>query len=251
MTNEPENRVIVITGGGSGLGRAAGLLAAQQGATVVLGDLNGAGLDESADAVLSAGGRVTTVVTDVRRADECERLAQQALREYGRLDGAICGAGISRGVPVMDMTLEQWQEVIDVNLTGVFLSTQACARAMIAAGNGGSIVTISSDLAIRGRPTGAHYVAAKAGVIGLTKSFALALASHHIRVNAMCPGITDTPLARAGMNQAMLDERARDVPFGRIGQPEEIASVMCFLLSDASRWMTGQTVYANGGMVMP
>ncbi|MFN0070363.1 MAG: SDR family NAD(P)-dependent oxidoreductase [Chloroflexota bacterium] len=251
MTENLEGRVIVITGGGSGLGRATGLLAAQRGAAVVLGDLNGAGLDASADAVLSAGGQVSTVVTDVRRANECERLAATALREYGRLDGAICGAGISRSVPLMEMSLAQWQEVIDVNLTGVFLSTQACARAMLEAGNGGSIVTISSDLAVRGRPTSAHYVAAKAGVIGLTKSFALALAPQGIRVNAMAPGITDTPLARAGATQEMLDERARAVPFGRIGQPEDIAEVMCFLLSDASRWMTGQTVYANGGMVMP
>lgn len=251
VPGELNTQVIVITGGGSGLGRATGILAAEQGATVVLGDVDGTGLDESADAILSAGGRVSTVVTDVRRADECERLAALALREYGRLDGAICGAGISRSVPVMEMTLEQWQEVIDVNLTGVFLSTQACARAMIQAGNGGSLVTISSDLAVRGRPTSAHYVAAKAGVIGLTKSFALALARHQIRVNAMCPGITDTPLARAGMTQEILDQRARDVPLGRIGQPEDIASVMCFLLSDASAWMTGQTVYANGGMVMP
>ena len=122
---------------------------------------------------------------------------------------------------------------------------------MIQAGHGGSLVMISSDLAVRGRPTSAHYVAAKAGVIGLTNSFALALAEHRIRANAMCPGITDTPLARSGRTQEFLDERARDVPFGRIGQPDDIARVMCFLLSDDSGWMTGQTVYANGGMVMP
>jgi 3-oxoacyl-[acyl-carrier protein] reductase len=226
-------------------------MAAKRGASLVLGDVNHSGLDESADAILSAGGNVKTVVTDVRRADECDRLAMLALREYGRLDGAICGAGISRSVPIMEMTPEQWQEVIDINLSGVFFSAQACGRAMIQAGHGGSLVMISSDLAVRGRPTSAHYVAAKAGVIGLTKSFALALAEHRIRANAMCPGITDTPLARSGRTQEFLDERARDVPFGRIGQPDDIARVMCFLLSDDSGWMTGQTVYANGGMVMP
>ena len=251
MSVDLAGKVIAITGGGSGLGRAASRIAAQGGAALVLGDLNKEGLDVSADAILSDGGQVSTLEMDVRKADDCQRLAALALEKYGRLDGAVCGAGVSGDVPVMDMTFQEWQRVIDINLTGVFLSTQAMARAMIQAGNGGSLVTITSDLAIRGRPTAAHYVAAKAGVIGLTKSFALALASDNIRVNTLAPGITDTPLARAGRTQEQMDERARAVPFGRIGQPEEIGDVICFLLSDASRWMTGQTVYVNGGMVMP
>jgi 3-oxoacyl-[acyl-carrier protein] reductase len=251
MSVDLHGKVIAITGGGSGLGRAASRIAAQGGATLVLGDLNKEGLDVSADAILSDGGRVSTLEMDVRKADDCDRLAALALEKYGRLDGAVCGAGISGDVPVMEMSLQEWQRVIDVNLTGVFLSTQAMARAMIEGGNGGSLVTITSDLAIRGRPTAAHYVAAKAGVIGLTKSFALALAGNNIRVNTLAPGITDTPLARTGRTQEQMDERARAVPFGRIGQPEEIGDVICFLLSDASRWMTGQTVYVNGGMVMP
>jgi NAD(P)-dependent dehydrogenase (short-subunit alcohol dehydrogenase family) len=251
MSADLAGKVIAITGGGSGLGRAASRIAAQGGAALVLGDLNKDGLDVSADAILSDGGNVSTLEMDVRNADDCQRLAALALEKYARLDGAVCGAGVSGDVPVMDMTLQEWQRVIDINLTGVFISTQALARAMIQAGNGGSLVTITSDLAIRGRPTAAHYVAAKAGVIGLTKSFALALAADNIRVNALAPGITDTPLARAGRTQKQMDERARAVPFGRIGQPEEIGDVICFLLSDASRWMTGQTVYVNGGMVMP
>jgi 3-oxoacyl-[acyl-carrier protein] reductase len=251
VTANLEGKVIAITGGGSGLGRAASRLAAQGGASLVLGDLSKEGLDTSADAILSDGGKVSALEMDVRDPADCQRLADLALEKYGRLDGAVCGAGISGNVPVMEMSLEEWRRVIDVNLTGVFLSTQGMARAMIQAGNGGSLVTITSDLAIRGRPTSAHYVAAKAGVIGLTKSFALALAGNNIRVNALAPGITDTPLARAGRTQEMMDERARDVPFGRIGQPEDIGDVICFLLSDASRWMTGQTVYVNGGMVMP
>jgi 3-oxoacyl-[acyl-carrier protein] reductase len=251
MSVDLAGKVIAITGGGSGLGRAASRIAGQGGAALVLGDLNKEGLDVSADAILSDGGKVSTLEMDVRNADDCQRLAALALEKYGRLDGAVCGAGVSGDVPVMDMTLQEWQRVIDINLTGVFLSTQAMARAMTQAGNGGSLVTITSDLAVRGRPTAAHYVAAKAGVIGLTKSFALALAAHNIRVNTLAPGITDTPLARAGRTQEQMDERARAVPFGRIGQPEEIGDVICFLLSDASRWMTGQTVYVNGGMVMP
>ena len=251
MSVDLEGKVIAITGGGSGLGRASSRIAAQGGATLVLGDLNKDGLDVSADAILSDGGKVSTLQMDVRNAGDCQRLAALALEKYGRLDGAVCGAGISGDVPVMEMTLQEWQRVIDVNLTGVFLSTQAMARAMVEGGKGGSLVTITSDLAIRGRPTAAHYVAAKAGVIGLTKSFALALATNNIRVNSLAPGITDTPLATSGRTKEQLDERARAVPFGRIGQPEEIGDVICFLLSDASRWMTGQTVYVNGGMVMP
>lgn len=251
MAGELTGKVVMITGGGSGLGRASALLAVERGASVVLGDVNSVGLDESADAILTAGGDVRTLVIDVREKADCVNLADHAVREFGRLDGALCAAGISRFAPAMDMSLEQWQQVIDVNLTGVFLSTQAAARVMLDRGAGGSIVTFTSDLAIRGRPTSAHYVASKAGVIGLTKSFALALAPHGIRVNALAPGITDTPLSRAGNSDEVFAERARQIPLGRIGQPDDIARVACFLLSDASGWMTGQTLYANGGLVMP
>jgi NAD(P)-dependent dehydrogenase (short-subunit alcohol dehydrogenase family) len=246
-----DGKVIVITGGGSGLGRATAVRAAAHGARLVLGDRSGISLDETADAILSAAGQVQTVEMDVRNAADFARLPALETSAYGRIDGAVFAAGISGHVPAMEMTLEQWQEIIDINLTGVFLCIQSTAKVMIEKGNGGSIVPITSDLAIRGRPTGAHYVASKAGVIGLTKSFALALAPQGVRVNALAPGITDTPLVRGGMSQEDIDSRARVAPFGRIGLPEDVASVITLLLSDASAWMTGQTVYANGGMVMP
>ena len=124
MTANLEGKVIAITGGGSGLGRAASRLAAQDGASLVLGDLSKEGLDASADAILSDGGKVSTLEMDVRDPADCQRLADLALEKYGRLDGAVCGAGISGNVPVMEMSLEEWRRVVDVNLTGVFLSTQ-------------------------------------------------------------------------------------------------------------------------------
>jgi 3-oxoacyl-[acyl-carrier protein] reductase len=151
----------------------------------------------------------------------------------------------------MEMTLAEWERVISINLTGTFITAQAAAKAMIEKGNPGAIVTLASGIAVRGRAAGAHYAASKAGVIGLTKSLALALAKHQIRANVVAPGLTDTPMARHVMSEDEMRLRAQDVPLGRYGQPDDIANVICFLLSDASRWMTGQTLHANGGVTMP
>ncbi|MFN0072393.1 MAG: SDR family NAD(P)-dependent oxidoreductase [Chloroflexota bacterium] len=246
-----EGRVIIITGGGSGLGRASAGLAASQGANLVLADLDSAGLDGSADEILSAGGRVRTMTMDVRQQPDAERLTELAIAEFGRLDGMVTSAGVDTPVPAMEMTLAEWERVISINLTGTFVTSQAAARAMIQQGTPGSIVTLASGIAIRGRAAGAHYAASKAGVIGLTKSLALAVAKHQIRVNAVAPGLTDTPMARQVMSEDEMRLRTQDIPLGRFGQPDDIGNVICFLLSDASRWMTGQTLHANGGVTMP
>lgn len=242
---------VFFTGAASGLARASAVLAAQQGATVVLGDLNAAGLESAVEDVRSAGGAVRSLQMDVRKPDDCAALAQLAVREFGRLDGAVCAAGIARNVPAVEMSLQEWETMLAVNLTGVFLSAQAAARAMLASGNGGSIVTFASGLAIRGWADGAHYAASKAGILGMTKSFALELGSRGIRLNAIAPGLIDTPMGRGITSAERMEAFAKNAPMGRSGLPEDIARVVCFLLSEASGYMTGQTVHVNGGYLMP
>jgi len=246
-----DDRVIIVTGGGSGLGRASAALAADQGARLVLADMDATGLDGSADQVLSHGGQVRTIAMDVRSQPDAEKLAALAVSEFGRLDGIVTSAGVDTPVPAMDMTLDEWERVISINLTGTFVTAQAAARAMIQQGTPGAIVTLASGIAVRGRAAGAHYAASKAGVIGLTKSLALALAQYQIRANVVAPGLTDTPMARQVMSEDEMRLRSQDIPLGRFGQPDDIANIICFLLSDASRWMTGQTLHANGGVTMP
>jgi NAD(P)-dependent dehydrogenase (short-subunit alcohol dehydrogenase family) len=244
-------KTIFVTGAASGLGQATAMLAARQGSNLVLSDLNAAGLDSTAGEVRGAGHAVRTLVVDVQRPEDCAELAALAVREFGRLDGAVCAAGIQRTAPAVEMALEDWQSLLAVNLTGSFLSAQAAGRAMLAGGNGGSIVTFASGLAIRGQAGAAHYAASKAGIIAMTKSLALEWAGRGIRANAVAPGLVDTPMVRAIASTEEIEAWGRAAPMGRAGRPEDVASVVCFLLSDASGFVTGQTVHINGGYLMP
>ena len=147
------------------------------------------------------------------------------------------------------MKESDWDFVLDVNLKGGFLVAQACARAMVAAGRAGAIVNISSS-AVRGDPRGVHYSSSKAGVIGLTRAMALALAPHRIRVNAIAPGTTDTAQPRYGNTEEQLAARVRDTPFGRMGTPDEIARVAVFLASEEAAWVSGEVVHVNAAAYM-
>jgi NAD(P)-dependent dehydrogenase (short-subunit alcohol dehydrogenase family) len=221
------------------------------GAGLVLADVDEAGLVRVTDNLRASGSEVEALVVDVRRPEDCARLADRAVHRFGRLNGAVCSAGIDSVAPALELSLESWQNVLDVNLTGTFLSVQATARAMVDSGNRGAMVTFASGIAVRGRPNGAHYAASKAGVIAMSKSVALDLARFGIRVNVVAPGIVDTPMAAGVMTPVQIAERGRQIPLGRIGQPDDIARVVAFLLSDASGWLTGQTIHANGGALMP
>ena len=148
------------------------------------------------------------------------------------------------------MTDEDWDAVHEVNLKGTFHGVQAAARAMIGAGGGGSIVNLASGAAFRSSPNGAHYVASKAGVIGLTRAAALDLAPHRVRVNAVAPGVTDTAQPRYGMSEEELSAAGADIPLGRIASPEDVASLAVFLLSGESAHVTGQTLHVNGGQFL-
>ncbi|MEK7214704.1 MAG: SDR family NAD(P)-dependent oxidoreductase, partial [Chloroflexota bacterium] len=180
-----QGKTVLVTGAGSGLGRACALLAAREGANLALGDIDGGGLETTMGEVEQAGGRAVSHVVDVRRPEDCAALADLAVRNFGRLDGAVCSAGVDRIVPALEMTLDEWERVIGVNLTGTFLSVQASVRVMLPNPGGGSIITFASGIAVRGRAGGAHYAASKAGIVALTKSFALEFGPQRIRVNAI------------------------------------------------------------------
>jgi NAD(P)-dependent dehydrogenase (short-subunit alcohol dehydrogenase family) len=244
-------KTFVITGAASGLGRASAARLVEAGANTLLADMDEDGLAQVAAELDSHADQLDTLRLDVRQADQCATAAQQALKRFGAHNGAVCSAGIDTIFPFLEMSLADWQRVIDVNLTGTFLTVQATARAMVESGNQGALVTFASGIAVRGRGAGAHYAASKGGVIALSKSAALDLARHKIRVNVVAPGMTDTPMAQNVITPEEMAARARQVPLGRIAQPDDIAKVVEFLVSDASGWLTGQTLHANGGLLMP
>jgi NAD(P)-dependent dehydrogenase (short-subunit alcohol dehydrogenase family) len=244
------DRSIIVTGGASGIGLAAGLLAARRGALVTLGDANENLLGEAVAGAQKENLPVVGKVTDVTSEASIEGLLDAALQAHGRLDGIVCSAGTTALRWAVDLQLSEWERVLAVNLTGTFLSARATARRMIGAGRGGSIVTVASMLGITGQKQGAHYSASKAGIIGLTKSLALEFSRYGIRVNCVAPGPTDTPLLRDTMGGDALDKTVAAIPLGRLGTPQDLAQSICFLLSDESSWVTGETFHVNGGTLM-
>jgi NAD(P)-dependent dehydrogenase (short-subunit alcohol dehydrogenase family) len=244
-------KVALVTGAQQGIGRAIALALAHAGAHVGVNYLD----DPDAAAVVAedvrALGRQAVVLpADVARIGDVEAMVETVRRELGVPDILVNNAGVFPRVPFLAMQEQEWDHVLDVNLKGSFLCAQASARAMVAAGRPGAIVSISS-VAIRGTPLGVHYSASKAGLLGLTRAMALALAPHGIRVNAVAPGLTDTAQPRYGNTEAELAELARTIPLGgRMAHPDDIASVVVFLVSDEARFVTGQLVHVNGGAFM-
>ena len=246
---ELNNKVIALTGAASGMARAAALLAAAQGADVLLGDLDEAGLRETAAEVEQLGRRAVCQPVDIRQPDQVAAFFAASSR-LGALTGAVLAAGAAPRGDALGMSLDEWEGVLRLNLTGTFLCAQAAARLMVQSGKGGSIVTYASELALKGAADRPAYAASKAGIIGLTKSFALHLAKDKIRLNVVAPGLTLTPPVIAHNPPDMRAAAARENPMGRLGEPEDIAAVVCFLLSDAAAYVTGQTLHVNGGGLM-
>ena len=242
--------VALVTGAQQGIGRAIAVALAREGADVGINFLDDpAGAEGVAGEVRGLGRRAVVVRADVAHAAEVEAMVTTVVGALGPPDILVNNAGVFPRVRFLEMTERDWDQVLSVNLKGSFLCAQAVARAMIAANRPGAIVNISSS-AIRGDPLGVHYSASKAGVVGLTRAMALALAPHRIRVNAIAPGLTDTRQPRYGNTEEQLAVRAREIPLGRMAKPEEIASVAVFLATTEACWITGEMIHINGGAYM-
>src|SRR5579859_81324 len=248
------NKVALVTGAGRGIGQAIATALAQAGAMVAVNDIDpaaAAGTAQGLNAASQTQAAAGAFAADVADARAVGDLIQAIVARWGRLDILVNNAGVEPHGGVLDLPLSDWQRTLDVNLTGPFLTSQAAGRQMRAQG-GGVIVNISS---IAGRAFGLRnrvsYVAAKSGLIGLTRECAREFAAYNIRVNAVCPGVIVTEMtANLRHNPEMMAKWMDEIPQRRLGQPEEVAEVVVFLCSDAARYITGQSINVDGGKVM-
>lgn len=249
MGSRFEAKVVLITGATSGIGEAVALRVAAEGAAVVLGARGEQPGRRVVERIRSAGGRAVFVPTDVTAADQVERLTRTALDEFGRLDAAFNNAGAVQAFgPVQDIDESAWRAELELNLTGVFYGLRHQVPAIVASG-GGAILNNASNLGVVGMGSVAPYVAAKHGVVGLTRAVALEGAARGVRVNALVSGAVDTPAFRESMGATPEGEASIAAlhPLGRIARPDEIASLCAYLLSDEASFVTGAAVAIDGG----
>jgi len=240
-----QGRVVAITGGALGIGRATALLFAAEGATVALGDVEIDGADTVVKEIVGRGGRAIAVGVDVGDAGQVQAFVDRVVADFGRLDVMFANAGIAHSAPFLQHPEAQWHRVLRVNLTGVYLCCQAAARQMVVQG-GGRIITTASINGFRGVENLVGYNVAKAGVIELTKTMAVELAHHGITVNAIAPAQIDTRLTR-GFSDDAKRRRTERIPMGRFGEVEEVAKAALFLASDDASYVTGHTLAVDGG----
>jgi NAD(P)-dependent dehydrogenase (short-subunit alcohol dehydrogenase family) len=252
-------QVAMITGAANGIGRACAVRFAQEGANIACLDLNQTDNEAAAAECRALGGEAIALAVNVTDPASLKTAVDAILARWGRIDVQVASAGVYTGSPLVEVSLPQWQKVIDINLTGVFLSNQAVASTMMAQ-KSGSIINISSMAGKTSWPASAEYSASKSGVIGLTRSVAMELAPFGATANAICPGNTLTEMVRNVAEQVgalngmtgpeWLQMRANDCPMKRMAEPWEIAGVAAFLASPDSRYLTGQALEVDGGLVM-
>jgi 3-oxoacyl-[acyl-carrier protein] reductase len=244
-----QGKIALVTGASRGIGRAIALELARQGAKVAV---NYAGSEAKANEVvteiLEMGGEAFAIQADVSKAEAVEHMVKEVLDRFGRIDILVNNAGVTRDNLIMRMKEEEWDEVININLKGVFNCTKAVTRPMMKQ-RYGRIINIASIVGVSGNPGQANYVAAKAGVIGLTKTTAKELASRNITVNAIAPGFITTDMTDK-LTEEVRGEMLKQIPLARFGEPKDIAGVVAFLASDIASYITGQTIHVDGGMVM-
>lgn len=244
-----EGKTALVTGASRGIGRAVALELAREGARVIV---NYSGSEEKAKQVVedikAIGREAIAVKCNVADSEEVADMFKQALEAFGKVDILVNNAGITRDNLLMRMKEEEWDAVINTNLKGVFLCTKTATRPMMKQ-RSGRIINIASVVGVSGSPGQANYVAAKAGVIGLTKTTAKELAPRGITVNALAPGFITTDMTDA-LPEENKEALLSQIPLGRLGDPEDIAKAAAFLASDDAGYITGQTIHVNGGMVM-
>lgn len=243
-----KDKVAIVTGASRGIGKATALELAQQGAKLVVNYARSSeAADEVVKTIIDAGGEAVALQADVSQAEQVDNLIKETLSKYSCIDVLVNNAGITKDTLMMRMKLEQWQAVIDLNLTGVFLCTKAVTKTMLKQ-RSGRIINIASVAGQMGNPGQANYSAAKAGVIGMTKTVAKELASRGVTVNAVAPGFIATDMTQDLKGE---EEILKMIPLGRYGNPTEIAGMIRFLAADpAAAYITGQTFNVDGGMVM-
>ncbi|MDD2549066.1 MAG: 3-oxoacyl-ACP reductase FabG [Bacteroidales bacterium] len=243
-----ESKVAIITGGADGLGKASANLFAREGATVVIWDMNEEKGSEVVSAIHASGGKASFFKVNTASYNEVEKATQKTIEKYGKINILINNAGITRDSTLKKMTPEQWQQVIDVNLTGVFNCAKCVSGNMVENGYG-RIINTSSVVALYGNFGQTNYVAAKAGVIGMTKTMARELGRKGVTVNAVAPGFIATDMVKK-MPEEVLDGMEAKVPIGRLGLPEEIALAYLFLASDEAAYINGATLSVDGGITI-
>lgn len=245
-------KVAFITGAGSGIGRATALAFARDGANVVVADIAEQNIQDTVRLIEELGGRALTVTCDVQRSKDVQAALHTTIETFGRLDVAFNNAGVEHATTAMaDLTEEEWDRIVAINLRGVFLCMKYEIPLMLKHG-GGTIVNTSSGAGVKGFKGGAAYVAAKHGVVGLSKAAALDYATQNIRINAVCPGIIATPMMdrfTGGTDEGRQGAIAQE-PIGRMGQPEEIANAVLWLCSDAASFVVGHAMVVDGGQTV-
>jgi NAD(P)-dependent dehydrogenase (short-subunit alcohol dehydrogenase family) len=243
-----KDQAVLVTGGGSGIGQQVCVLAAREGARIAIGDRDLPAAMQTAELIRKAGGEAHAMALDVANPRAAAEFVEAAEAALGGLDVLVNSAGVREIVSVLELSFEEWNRVLQINLSGTFLPSQAFARKLVAAGRGGSIVNLASTLGIMAAPKRAAYVASKHGVVGLTKQMALEFGELGIRVNAVAPGVVRTPLTERYFQDPEMAETIRGIhAVGRWAEPAEVANAILFLADRANGFITGSILTVDGG----